>query len=270
MSHKIFKIAKWGIGILITLYLAVILLFFFFQEKVLFAPTKLESNYEFNYSEEFEELSFVLDDGITLNALHFKADSSKGLVYYLHGNGGALDTWGRAAIPFTKNEYDCLILDYRGYGKSEGKIKSQKRFLKDVNSVYQDLLKLYTEDNIIVVGSSIGTCPAAYVAANNQPSKLILKAPYNNMNYMRKLYYSWLPKFGLRYPLQTDEFVSKTKTSITIFHGDNDLLIPFECSKELEKLFDGDDELIMLKGQGHGGMSVHPDYISNIKRILDL
>jgi pimeloyl-ACP methyl ester carboxylesterase len=68
-----------------------------------------------------------------LNALLFKTDSAKGLVFYLHGNAGSLDNWGDVARRYTALDYDVFMLDYPGYGKSEGAIKSETQLFDAIS-----------------------------------------------------------------------------------------------------------------------------------------
>ena len=265
---KFIRVGLWIVSIIATLFIGIILIFYFNQEKILFYPQKLTADHTFNYNETFDEIFITTKDKIKLHGLLFKADSSRGLVFYLHGNAGSLNTWGRVAKPFLVNNYDCFVLDYRGYGKSEGEISSESQLLEDVNLVYQELIKKYQEDEVIIVGYSIGTAFAAYLASINNPAKLILKAPYNNMTYMLELYYGWLPSSLLRYKLTTDEYLLAADLPVIIFHGDEDRLIPYECSVILKETFDGDDILITLHKQDHHNISGNSDYIKSINQLL--
>ena len=259
--------AMWILGIGITGCLLIVIFIYFNQEKILFYPQKLPVDYSFNYIDH-EEIYITLEDSTRVHGLLFKADSSKGLVFYLHGNAGSVDGWGEAAKPFVANNYDCFVLDYRGYGKSEGVISSEQQLLSDVNYVYKKVITGYLEKNVIIAGYSIGAALAAYIASQNNPSKIILKAPFNNMAYMQQLYYSWLPSRLLRYKLTTDEYLKSANLPVIIFHGENDTLIPVNCSYELQKNFDADDTLILLRNQGHNGISEHPEYIKRLPELL--
>ncbi len=116
------------IKILSTAFLLVVIIFlllFFFQEKLIFFPEKLDKNFKFNFPSKFDEINIKTGDNKLLNGLLFKADNPKGLIFYLHGNAGSLNSWGEVAKTYVNLHYDVFILDYRGYGKSEGSISSQ-------------------------------------------------------------------------------------------------------------------------------------------------
>lgn len=268
MKSRFKKAAIRTFVIIATLYLIVCGYLYFEQESILFFPEKLGKNYTFDYRENFEELNIKTSDGILLNGLLFKADSSKGLVFYLHGNAGSLGTWGGVAQTYVDLSYDVFIPDYRGYGKSDGEITSEETFFSDVQLLYDEMKKKYTESEIIVLGYSIGTGPAAKIASVNKPKMLILQAPYFSLTDMMRHEYPIIPTFLLKYKFATNEFVSKCSMPIVIFHGDADQIICYESSVQLIGICKPGDTLITLKGQGHNGMTDNANYRSALGKIL--
>jgi len=69
---------------------------YFFQEKLIFFPQKLDKNYKFTFDNTFEEWNIKSTDGKLINGLLFKAKNSKGVIFYLHGNGSDLSSWGKS------------------------------------------------------------------------------------------------------------------------------------------------------------------------------
>ena len=239
------------------------------QEKMVFYPDKLPQDFKYNFNSNYEEINIDVDDSIKINSLLFKSDSSKGLVFYLHGNAGALNTWGEIAELYTDNNYDFFILDYRGFGKSQGNIDNEKQLHSDIQLAYNTIKKKYKEEDIVIIGFSIGTGLATKLAANNNPNKLILKAPYYNMSDLVHQYYKIIPSFALKFKLKTNKFITNVKCPITIFHGDIDEVINISSSIKLKPLLKENDELIVLKGQLHNGINNNPIYQKRIKQILN-
>lgn len=268
MKKRIFNILK----VLLALYIILCGFLFFLQEKLIFFPQKLEKAYKFNFAQkfdqEFEELYIKASDDILLNGLLFKADTSKGLIFYLHGNAGSLSSWGGVAKTYTDMNYDIFILDYRGYGKSEGSISGEKEFFKDVQVAYNELKKRYSEDKIIVLGYSIGTGPAAKIASTNNPKLLILQAPYYSLKDMMFHTYPFVPTFLLKYKFKTNECLNACKMPVVIFHGDKDEVIYYGSSLKLKEQFKPQDTLITLNGQGHNGMTTTVAYKAELEKIL--
>ncbi len=107
------------------MYIILCTLMYFFQEKMIFHPDKLANDYKYEFQQNFKEWNIKTKDDELLNGILFKADSTKGIIFYLHGNAGSLASWGNVAKIYTDRNYDCYMIDYPGYGKSSGKIKSQ-------------------------------------------------------------------------------------------------------------------------------------------------
>jgi pimeloyl-ACP methyl ester carboxylesterase len=258
---------KIGLAV-IGLYLLICGFLYFIQEKLIFFPTRLDKEHVFHFEGNFEEVSVKTDDGVMLNALLFKADSALGVIFYLHGNAGSNDTWGNVAETYTDLNFDVLLLDYRGYGKSEGSIKGQSRLYKDNQVVYDFLKTKYSEEKIIVLGYSIGSGPSAKLASDNHPKLLILQAPYYSLVDMLRNNFPLIPAFILKYKFQTNQYVKDCSMPVIIFHGDQDEVIYYGSSLKLESEFKSQDTLITLHGQGHNGMTNNGDYIAAIQKIL--
>jgi alpha-beta hydrolase superfamily lysophospholipase len=241
---------------------------FFFQEKLIFFPEKLGRDFKFNFSQAVEEINITAGDDIVLNGLLFKSNSSKGLIFYLHGNAGSVNSWGEVAQAYTDLNYDVFIIDYRGFGKSEGSITNEKQFYQDLQLAYDKMKQMYSEDKILVLGYSVGSGPAAKIASTNKPRLLILQAPYFSMIDMMRHTYPIIPTFILKYKFKTNEYIRNCKMPIVIFHGDQDEVIYYNSSVKLKKLLKETDTLVTLYGQAHNGMTDNPEYLAAMKRIL--
>ena len=160
------------------------------------------------------------------------------------------------------------MLDYRGYGKSEGKIYSEKQIYQDTQIAYDKLKTLYDESKIIILGYSIGTGPATKIASANHPKLLILQAPFYSLTDMMKHYYPIIPTFLLKYKFETNKFIKECKMPVVIFHGNRDEVIYYNSSIKLKKLIKETDTLITLHGEGHNGMSNNRQYITELQKIL--
>ncbi|UOQ53909.1 alpha/beta hydrolase [Hymenobacter cellulosivorans] len=256
------------VGFVALLYMAVLVVLYFKQEKLLFFPTKLPQDYRFSFAQPAQERWITAADGTRLHGLLFPAASARGLVFYLHGNAGALDSWGDAASLYTQLGYSVFMLDYRGYGKSAGTISSQEQFLSDVQTAYQQLLPEFAEERTVILGYSLGTGAAAWLAAQHNPRLLILQAPYFSMRATARQHYPFVPGFIVRYPLGTDAVLPKVKCPIVIFHGEHDEVIDYQTTLQLKALLKPQDQFITLAGAGHNGMTSNPEYQAGIRRIL--
>lgn len=257
--------------LLIGLYVLLCLLLFFFQERLLFFPQKLPATHQFNFPGNYQELQFSTKDKILLNGLLFKADSSRGLIFYLHGNAGSLEHWGQVAGIYTNLGYDLFLMDYRGYGKSEGRIRSEAQLFED-NQVLFDSLRSqfgYTLENTIILGYSIGSGLAAKLASDNKARALILQTPYYSLKDMMRRRFPFIPRFILKYHFRTDQYLTKVEAPIFLFHGDEDLVIPYESSTRLNAEYPAKTTLYTLRGQGHSGVTFNKDYLERLEHLLN-
>ncbi len=256
---------------LLILYLFICVLLYFFQEKMIFLPQTLVADFSFPYYENFEERFVKMKDGKKLHALLFKAEDPKGVVFYLHGNAGSLEGWGSVAETFTAHNFDVFIPDYRGYGKSEGSIKSEAQLHADMQVLYNELKEEYPENRIIVLGHSIGSGMAARLATANDPKLLILQAPpYSIPDLVKRMFpFNLFPPFLIRYKLETGKHVATAKMPVVVLHGDEDEIVYYGSSLKLKKHFKPEDTLITLKGLGHNDFLDTERYRREIEGILN-
>jgi len=166
------------IGIVVgILYLILVVVTYNFQEKLIFLPSKMPLNHQYDFCQDFEEFNLKAKDGALLNAVHTKQDSAKGVVLYFHGNSGNISHLIHVANLISRKGYDAIMVDYRTYGKSSGEM-SEKAIKQDAQLFYNHALTLYSEEDIIVYGRSFGTGVATGLAAVNSPKKLILESPF--------------------------------------------------------------------------------------------
>ena len=150
---------------------------YFLQDKFIFRPETLPASFEYKYDIPFKELFFDIEPGVRINGLHFFRQQPSGLILYFHGNTRSIKGWARYALDFYRFNYDVVLVDYRGFGKSTGK-RSEKDMLNDMDFVYNSLSLQYAESHLIVYGRSIGSGFAAKIASDHDPRYLILDAPY--------------------------------------------------------------------------------------------
>lgn len=262
------KIIFRTLKLLLIVYIIICAGLYFFQEKLIFLPDKLSKDFKFSFNQPFEEINIKTAGGNFLNGLLFKSDSSKGLVFYLHGNAGSLESWGRVGEKYTKLRYDVFILDYPGYGKSEGIIKSEKQLFIDIQAAYDEVKKRFNEDSIVVLGYSIGTGLAAKIASTNHPRLLILQAPYYNMTDVMHHTYPIIPTFLLKYKFQTNKYLKNCKMPVIIFHGNQDDIIYYGSSLKLKMEMKPADTLVTLDGQGHNGITDNREYLAALEYFL--
>ena len=247
---------------------ALSILGYFLQERFIFKPEKLKQDFQFAYDIPFKELNFDIGVGVRINGLHFQREQPLGLVLYLHGNSRSIKGWAKYAKDFYRYNYDVVLVDYRGFGKSTGK-RGEKDMLQDIQFVYDTLADEYPEHHIIVYGRSIGSGFAAKIASDNKPRYLILDAPYYSFKKVVERFLPILPvSLVLRYHLRTDKWIRHVNCHTYIIHGTRDWLIPLYHSEKLQRINPSKITLIRIHGGGHNNLTSFPEYHNFIRDIL--
>lgn len=242
---------------------------YFLQEKILFLPTELPQDYQYSYDYPFEELFLNPEEGVSINALHFKTENPKGVILYFHGNAGDLSRWGNIAQHFVYLGYDLLIMDYRTYGKSKGPLNEQS-FYDDAKYCYDYLLNQYTEDQITLYGRSLGTGMATYLASKHQPKQLILETPYHSILDVAKNRFPLLPVSALlKYKFPSYEYIPEVTCPITIFHGTEDSVVPYSSAEKLKAVSPSKlTTFVTIEGGGHNDLIEYETYRKAVKALL--
>ena len=249
-------------------YAAIALILYIVQDKFIYYPTKLAQNYPFNEFPDAEELFYEPAPGIKINALHFKVENPKGIIYYLHGNARGLNSWGLEAGNLTRFGYDVLMPDYRGYGKSSGRA-SEKNMHSDCHFIYNQLKQTVPEKDILIYGRSLGSGVATHLATKVHPKYLILETPFLSITKLAQKTIKIYPvSFLLKTNFRNDLNIPKINCPVHIFHGTNDELIPYHFAVELSKIAPGNDNFTTIPGATHNNLPTYDAFNAKLETLL--
>jgi uncharacterized protein len=256
MGVMLFK----GAALLAGLYLLVLGLIWWGQERLIFHPQTLSAQHRFALPADVHEVWLDVP-GAKLHALHLRNAAPRGLVFFLHGNAGNVETWFVNSDFYRQQNLDLFILDYRGFGKSSGRIQNETQMHADVKAAWDSIsvLPQYAGKKHIIFGRSLGTGLASRLAADVQPALTVLVSPYFSLLAMADDHYPWVPKVLSRYPLRTDEVLGRVKGPVLLIHGGIDSLIAPAHSQRLKALVP-QAELLVLPQAGHGDLQVFAQY----------
>jgi len=184
---------------------------------------------------DFQDINPVTEDNVKLHGWFVPCEDSNKTVLILHGNGGNIGD----RISYLKMFHDLgvnvLIIDYRGYGRSEGK-PFEEGLYRDARAAYDWWAgkRRQSDGNLILFGESLGGAVAVHLASEVSPSGLILQSTFTSAWDMAKTMFP----IGLLQPLINVHFNSADAiTRITcpklFIHGDRDKTVPFRLGREL-------------------------------------
>jgi fermentation-respiration switch protein FrsA (DUF1100 family) len=156
------------------------------------------------------------------------------VVIFTHGNAELIDFAPVEHKPFTQLGIGVLLVEYPGYGRSEGR-PSQKSITDALIVAYDMLIerKDVDPDKIILYGRSLGGGAACALAAERPVHALILASTFTSVKSMAARYL--IPGFIVRDPFDNRTVVQSFSGPILIIHGKNDDLIPYRHGKALHK-----------------------------------
>ncbi|XGC80420.1 alpha/beta hydrolase [Bdellovibrio bacteriovorus] len=258
----------------IALFILIVLVLFaggvyYYQERLIFFPTVLPQDYKFSFASSPEEIKITYDKK-DVYALRFKAkEESKGIVFFFHGNAGALDSWGYFGEEFAaKTSWDIVVIDYPGYGKSQGRIKSEED-LRNVGQLFINQLTENVSTKMVIFGRSIGTGVATFLAAKNPCDGVILETPFFSGIELAKILFPQVPSFLVRYKFRSDEWLPLSQGKILILHGTEDSIVPFSQGMKLAQIPTAQPlKFVTIEGGDHNNLSDHQMYWDEVQNFL--
>lgn len=216
--------------------------FFFYPQKTLLrTPDQLELDYS--------DIQVSAADGTRLHGWHLKAPQPRGIILFLHGNAENISTHIASVFWLPEQGYDVVMMDYRGYGRSEGKPDFPDVFL-DVEAFY-----LWTRDYararelpLFVLGQSLGAAITSYYFGNLDNAKadiegVILDAVFSGHRDIAKQALSRSPiTWPLQFvvlPLLPDSYDPKdfiaglNPVPLLFFHSQQDAVIPYQQGRRV-------------------------------------
>ena len=237
------------------LYFVACLTFYINQESYVFRssdwwrPPPMDLN--------VEELYINVEENIKLHTWLLKKPNSQRTIIFFHGNGGNITERLWQLDIFDKLNVQTILFDYRGYGLSDGKIKSIDELYNDSRYVYNYVVDSLNvpQDQIILWGRSLGGAIASKLASEVKTAQsLILEGTFSEIEplvYQVLPFTNFLPMSLLfkYFDFNNVRNVKNFKNDMLILHSINDDLISY---KHAEEIFDAcnscNAELVELKG----------------------
>jgi len=247
-------------------------------QRVLFYPRREDA-----WAADFPtawRVAVEVEPGVRIGGRLYPATPSAPLILFFHGNGEIAADYGDIAPVYTQLGIGLLVMDYRGYGSSDGE-PTASHLLSDAVAVFGAVGRLCAENGLApsrlyVMGRSLGSAAAIELAvhAQEQLAGLIIESGFADT-------FALLARMGARVPgAQEDRNgfgnaakISRLGLRTLIVHGQSDVLIPASDARELFRRSAAEDkQLVLIPGAGHNdlmwvGMTQYMDAIrSFVKR----
>ena len=249
------------IKILAVIYLIVLVLIYFFQDRLIFFAQPISNPFVSRFSGN--EVTFDRN-GIHLHGWLIKNDNLAPLIIYYGGNaeevsGNLLDLERFPSASF-------LLMNYRGYGKSTGKA-SEEALISDALFIFDEIIKKESIDRnqVILMGRSLGSGVAVQVAAQRTVGGLILVTPFDSLVEVARSHYPIFPvRLAIRHRFESEKVAPNIKAPALILMGSADRIVPNRHSKALAQSWGGPVDTVTIQGSDHNSIQLFPEYWSAI------
>ncbi|MCC5934419.1 MAG: alpha/beta hydrolase [Balneolales bacterium] len=258
------------------LYVALALLLFLFQERLIFLPSRpvpfTPEVAGLSYSEHF----FPTENGLMLHGwwVYHEGDDalSRPAILFCHGNAGNIANRIPLLEIFHGLGYNIFIFDYQGYGKSEGR-PGERQILADGIAAFDFMTGELgvARDRILPLGRSMGGPVAAWVAINRNTTALALESTFTSIPDIARKTYPIFP-VGLlaRVKLPTRDFVKQFEGPVLVAHSPGDMLIPYEMGRIIYETAPGQSYWLELAGNHNDGhIATGPAFGQGYQAFID-
>jgi len=196
-------------------------------------------------------------DGVYLD------NHSKKLIIYFGGN--ADDATDFIEVVKDLKEFDVVAFNYRGNALSIGK-PSEKVLYEDALSIYDHFSK---DKNVYIVGRSLGSGVATYLASKKDVKKLFLITPYDSIENVAKQRYPFFPiSLLIKYKFNSKEYIKNVKSPIVIFMVSGDKVVSNQRTKNLIRYIKSRYILKIFKNTTHADILSDKSFIKEFKKSL--
>lgn len=237
-------------------YVVLALLAWLFQDRLAFpAPGDAVPDPERLGVSNGERIQVTLENGTRLAGWYLRASGvergavSPGLLWF-YGNGENIGRIWPVLRTFQPPGVALLVLDYPGYGGSEGRATEPAIYMA-AEVAFAALAGRPEIHKVYVYGRSLGSAVAVHTAATLPAAGLILESPFTSATDMARLHYGLVPRALLHLKLDNATTIRRVQCPVLIFHGTDDRLVPIAMGRSVAAAASGPVEFVPIPGAGH-------------------
>lgn len=211
-------------------YLIIVAVMYLVQDRFIFHPDMIIKDarsmlVKFDHP---KHLTFTTKDGTKLEGVYQENGKKLPLLLYFAGNAeNVLHTY---EIAQKIKNYNFLAFNYRGYGLSQGE-PSEKTLLEDALEIFDK----YGDEKTLLVGRSLGTSVATYIASQRKADKLILFTPFDSILALSADVMPFLPhSLILKHTFRSDLFMDAVEEPVSILTASKDTLVTKKHTEALK------------------------------------
>lgn len=248
------------IGVLV--YVGLLLFVYFQQKKFIFFPTTA------NHAPPQYSVEYTLhQDNIVLRGWLFQEKyASDRLIFYYGGN--AEDIYYSVEQFQQYGDTAALFVNYRGYGASTGS-PGQREIFQDALAIFDDATKRYRPEKVFVMGRSLGSGVASYVASKRSVHGSILITPFDSIEAIARRQFFFLPvSLLLRHPFRSTDYAPQfTAPSLVIYGGNDSTVLPAQTERLIDHIR-GEKKSVLIEEAEHNNIEMFDRYNLEILQFI--
>ncbi|PCI37302.1 MAG: alpha/beta hydrolase [Thiotrichales bacterium] len=228
---------------LITVYLATVLAFYLFADRIIFNRLHYRSSYQ-----DHDNIIKLANGSV---ALWLPNKQAQYTIFYCHGNGEDIANIYWLLEELHSRGFAVFALDYRGFGVSRG-VPSEKNSYEDVAVAYKYLINSLnlTPSSIIAFGRSLGSGLVVELARTNKIAGVILEGAFVSA-YRVMTYWPLLPFDKYK---NFQKLLKMPEIPLLILHGTKDSVVPLYHANKLTSLPQASNASLIVPGAGHSDL----------------
>ncbi len=256
-----------------------------FEESLIFFPDRYPAGFwdvetvARGTGTSVEDCFFSTSDGKKLHAWWCRPDTAgeevqptaEMVVLWFHGNAGNLSQRSELMVELAKIPVQVFIVDYRGYGRSEGR-PSVKGLYRDARAAWRYLREDagVGAERIVILGKSLGGAVAVDLAVEVKPAGLIVESSFASIPAMAAHHYPFIPRWLVRSKMDSLSKIGAVNCPVLVIHSPADEVVPYDQGRQLFDAAPGDRRFLEVSGAGHNELWLvgGPDYFGALREFL--
>jgi fermentation-respiration switch protein FrsA (DUF1100 family) len=217
--------------VLLAAYAGLAALVWWRQERIAFPAPRTALPAPAEVGLPGSRITVTTADGVALHGWYLPPDSgtprpAPGLLWF-PGNAETIGGVWPLLAAWRPAEFGLLILDYRGYGTSDGR-PTEAGLYRDGEAAWDALVRRADIDaaRVVVFGRSLGSAVALHVASVRPARAVVLESPFSTAAGLRRAHYPFLPGALLRLELDNVGRAARLEVPLLVFHGADDRIVP--------------------------------------------
>jgi uncharacterized protein len=221
------------------------------EDRFLYFPTRELAATPEDFGLRAQELFVQTDDGVALHGWWIQGVRGRAILFF-HGNAGNIaDRLDRARILNERFGLDVFLVDYRGYGRSQGE-PSEEGLYRDARAVHQAALDQgFRPEQLVAFGESLGSAVAIQLALDRPCAGAILETPFLSVPAMARVHYPFVPGFLIRSRFDNEQKIGGVKVPKLFLVAEHDDIVPPEQGRRLFDLAHEPKTLFVIPEAGH-------------------